>query len=294
MAVTQNTYTGDGTTVLFSFTFPYLETTDIKVSLNGTITTAYTLANATTIQFNTPPASGAVIRIYRDTNLDLLSAIFFPGSAIRANDLNNNFLQSNYSAQEVANRSLDPANANFTGDVNLSGFRVTNLGAGTSPTDAVNKGQLDASQTYNNAQLVSTVNTVQGYVASASNSAQLASSSVTQAQQAATNASTASTAAQASAASCSASASAALTSANTAASFVGKTIFMGFARNANGKLSLSWSTPSENITYSTSAYEYKNEAQWFIGSNDLLHTSGALIGQPKISFNSSGHLIISA
>jgi len=41
MAVTQNTYTGDGTTVLFSFTFPYLETTDIKVSLNGTVTQRY-------------------------------------------------------------------------------------------------------------------------------------------------------------------------------------------------------------------------------------------------------------
>jgi len=46
MAITQNTFTGNGSTVLYSFTFPYLEESDIKVSLNGTLTTAYTLANA--------------------------------------------------------------------------------------------------------------------------------------------------------------------------------------------------------------------------------------------------------
>lgn len=100
MAITQNTYTGDGATVLFSFTFPYIAESDIKISLDGTLTTAYTLANATTIQFNTAPANGVEIRIYRDTNVDNLSSTFFPGSAIKAEDLNNNFTQNNYSAQE--------------------------------------------------------------------------------------------------------------------------------------------------------------------------------------------------
>ena len=51
MAITENQYTGNGSTVLYSFTFPYLEVADIKVSLDGSLTTGYTLANATTIQF---------------------------------------------------------------------------------------------------------------------------------------------------------------------------------------------------------------------------------------------------
>lgn len=106
MAVTQNTYTGDGTTVLFSFTFPYLETTDIKVTLNGVITTAYTLANATTVQFNTAPANGAAIRIYRKTEDATLAATFYPGSAIRSQDLNENFTQNLYVTQEVNNYSV--------------------------------------------------------------------------------------------------------------------------------------------------------------------------------------------
>lgn len=103
MAVTENTYTGNGSTVLFSFTFPYLATTDIKVSVNGTLTTAYTLANATTVQFNSAPANGAAIRIYRSTSDATKKATFFPGSSIRATDLNDDFDQILYIAQETAN-----------------------------------------------------------------------------------------------------------------------------------------------------------------------------------------------
>jgi hypothetical protein len=107
MAITQNTYTGDGSTVLFSFTFPYIEESDIKITLDGTSTTAYTLANATTVQFNTAPANGVEIRIYRDTDIDTLSATFFPGSAIKAEDLNSNYTQNNYAVQEIKNNTWD-------------------------------------------------------------------------------------------------------------------------------------------------------------------------------------------
>lgn len=102
MAITQNTYTGNGSTTLYSFTFPYLSEDDIKVSLNNVLTTAYTLANATTIQFNTAPANGVAIKIYRKTYIDALEATFFPGSSIRAQDLNDNFTQTIYSVQENA------------------------------------------------------------------------------------------------------------------------------------------------------------------------------------------------
>ena len=113
MATTENFYTGDGSTVLFSFTFPYLQTTDIKVSLDGVDTTAYSLANATTVQFNTAPTSGTAIRIYRITDDTQLAAQFYPGSAIRSQDLNNNFTQTLYKAQETSNYSLQ-AQGDFT------------------------------------------------------------------------------------------------------------------------------------------------------------------------------------
>ena len=80
MAVTQNQYTGNGSTVLYSFTFPYLATTDVKVKINGVTqpTTAYSLANATTVQMNSAPANGATVLIFRDTSNDSKRATFYP------------------------------------------------------------------------------------------------------------------------------------------------------------------------------------------------------------------------
>jgi len=103
MATTQNTYTGNGSLTEYSFTFPYLEESDVRVSLDGVdqLTTAYSFANATTISFNTAPANGVAIRIYRQTAQDAPPATFFAGSAIRASDLNENFLQTLYVAQET-------------------------------------------------------------------------------------------------------------------------------------------------------------------------------------------------
>ena len=103
MATTQNTYTGNGSLTEYSFTFPYLEESDVRVSLDGVdqITTAYSFANATTISFNTAPANGVAIRIYRQTAQEAPPATFFAGSAIRASDLNDNFLQQLYVAQET-------------------------------------------------------------------------------------------------------------------------------------------------------------------------------------------------
>jgi hypothetical protein len=68
MATTSNTYTGNGSNKLFSITFPYLDTSDIDVYLNGTlqtIITQYTFANATTVEFVAAPANGAAILLDR-------------------------------------------------------------------------------------------------------------------------------------------------------------------------------------------------------------------------------------
>ena len=124
MAVTQNTYTGNGSTVLYSFSFPYIETTDIKVSLDGVVTTAYTLANATTVQFNTAPANDVAIRIYRDTDDENTKATFVPGAAIRAQDLNDNFDQILFVSQE-STRDSDAALASASSALTQAESAVT-------------------------------------------------------------------------------------------------------------------------------------------------------------------------
>ena len=107
MAVTENFFTGNGSTTSYVLTFEYIDEDDVKVSLDGSVTTAYSFANATTILFNTAPASGVAIRIYRDTDIDELKSTFFAGSSIRAQDLNQNFEQNNFAVQELKNYSWD-------------------------------------------------------------------------------------------------------------------------------------------------------------------------------------------
>ena len=86
-------------------------------------TTAFTLPSATTIQFNTAPANGAKIKIFRETSVDNLTATFYAGSAIKSEDLNDNFTQNLYKTQEVGARSLSTLGGTMTGDLNI-GFQA--------------------------------------------------------------------------------------------------------------------------------------------------------------------------
>ena len=130
MATVQNTFTGDGSTTNFSFTFEYFEEADVKVALDNVdqATTEYSFANATTISFNTAPANNVAIRIYRQTSVDEPKAQFFAGSAIRADDLNDNNTQVRYLAQETENAALSRfGKNNAAADINMGGNRITNL-----------------------------------------------------------------------------------------------------------------------------------------------------------------------
>jgi hypothetical protein len=145
MATTSNTYTGNGTNKLFSITFPYLDTSDIDVYLNGvlqTITTEYTFANATTVEFVTAPANGAVVLLDRSTDDSTLQATFFPGSSIKANDLNFNFDQVLYLAQETANSAANQSTAGLqtqiTAATNTANNAVTTANTANATANTAN------------------------------------------------------------------------------------------------------------------------------------------------------------
>jgi hypothetical protein len=111
------TYKGDGTTKLFTFPFTYIDQSDVHVALWDSTTKEYVdlpksqwfFVNATTIEFNTaPPAPTAPyqdvsnIKIYRRTDVQSMQATFYPGSAIRAEDLNDDFDQLRFAIAEEA------------------------------------------------------------------------------------------------------------------------------------------------------------------------------------------------
>jgi hypothetical protein len=144
MAVTSNTYTANGTNKLFSITFPYLDTSDIDVSVNGvlqTITTEYFFANATTVEFVTAPANGATVLLNRSTDDTALQATFFPGSSIKASDLNYNFDQVLYLSQETANSAANQSTAGLQAQItaanNTSNTALTTANAAEATANGI-------------------------------------------------------------------------------------------------------------------------------------------------------------
>mgnify|MGYP001179784386 CR=1 FL=1 len=107
-------YAGNGSQTQYTVLTPYIYKDDICVYLlvNGSWVkqvdgTDYNFVNSATIEFSVPPDSppaGVIYNLYidRKTDVDQPIATFNPGSAIRARDLNDNFDQLIFAAQESA------------------------------------------------------------------------------------------------------------------------------------------------------------------------------------------------
>ena len=220
MATTQNTYTGNGSTTNYSFTFEYLKQADVKVTLDTATTTAFTFANATTLSFTTAPANGVAIRIFRDTPSDTLSSTFFPGSAIKAEDLNENFTQNLYVTQE-SDAEAAAATTTANGAVTTANSAVTTAnGAVTTANSADTKADAavataNTSNT-NSTAAVATANTASSNATAAVNTANTASTNATAAVNTANTASTNATTAVNTANSAATDAATAITTANSA------------------------------------------------------------------------------
>lgn len=206
MAITQTTYTGNGSTTNYSFTFEYIDQTDVKASLDGTVTTAFTLVNATTVAFNTAPASGVNIIIFRNTANDSSVATFFAGSAIKAEDLNANFDQTLYVSQETDNNALNTLGGTMSGQLNMSNQKIVSLGTPTAATDSSTKGYVDGLITTHQAQVDAAAASQAAAAASETaaatsetNAATSATTSTTQATNSATSATASATSATAAA-----------------------------------------------------------------------------------------------
>ena len=297
MATTENKYTGDGSTTRYSIQFEYLNESDIKVSLQepgqaAQNTTAFTFANATTIQLNSPPTAGYEVRIFRETSNDTLISKFFAGSAIRAVDLNRNFEQTLFSVQEVLARFIDRTQAIFQNNVDLSGFKLVNLGDGTNAGDAVNKSQLDASQNYNDTQLAASVTESTNQATTATNKATEASNSADAASGSASAAAASAVSASGFATTAEQQAAAAATSATAAETFAVDPVFFGFKRavlNGRAILRCEFSAATDTTTlHDPNDFFYKNKVTSFMGSNGLINAQN----EPKFSYQSNGHVYI--
>ena len=140
---TTHTVTGhtSGNNVDINFTFDYLDEDDVKVFKTDTSGTALVLG--TNWQFQNKKrvrilngtanvgtiADNDVFIIQRRTNVDDAYINYAPGSAVRAEDLNNNQLQALYSAQEREERSVNSTGGTVTGNVNIEAASIIFEGA---------------------------------------------------------------------------------------------------------------------------------------------------------------------
>jgi hypothetical protein len=99
--ITRVSYTGNGTATDFTIPFQYIDRSHVYVSVNNTLTTAFTFFSSTTIRFNTAPVSGANIVIYRRTPIEAILADFTPASALREQDLELDLNQLLFIIQEL-------------------------------------------------------------------------------------------------------------------------------------------------------------------------------------------------
>ena len=137
---TEHSYTGNGSTTNYSVTFAYLKEADVKVTLDHVATTAYTFANATTIQFTTAPATGVKIRIFRDTDVDAARFVFASGSALKAGELNENLDQLLYADQERASTDNIADEAVTTAKLRDGAVTSAKLASNTVISTTINNG----------------------------------------------------------------------------------------------------------------------------------------------------------
>ena len=126
----ENRHNGGGTGP-FNFTFPSIQQSDIKVSVNNTdLSSGFTINNYNSVSggnvtFSSNTASGTNnVRIYRETEPETLAATFVSGSSIRAIDLNTCNKQSLFVADENTTKLNALALGNAGSAIVISGSNI--------------------------------------------------------------------------------------------------------------------------------------------------------------------------
>jgi len=133
----ESTYTAPAT---YTITFPSLSQSEVKVSINGVLQSSgftisgYATSGSGTVSFTSAPASGAHVRIFRDTTIlsnqaPAPKADFQSGATIQSADLNNNMDQVLYKLAEKVDSgdiSIDAVDTQAIRDLNVTTAKIAN------------------------------------------------------------------------------------------------------------------------------------------------------------------------
>lgn len=134
MALTYVAYTGTGSQTDFVFSFQYLDTTDVYVTVNGS-NVPFTFVTSSIVRTTTPPQSGSAIQIRRRTQQLTPAVNFTDGSVLLEADLDRLANYAFYVAQEQTDSTseavavLGASNlATLVSNVTTAAQSVTSLG----------------------------------------------------------------------------------------------------------------------------------------------------------------------
>ena len=181
-------YSGNGSTVNYTFSFPYISRDHIKVRLDGTPTTNFTFLNDNTVTLGVAPASGVVIEIRRETPKDTPIVDFTDGSVLLERDLDLLTLYNQYVAQETDDDLADSIRQDSLGVWQAQDKRIAGVAAPVNPKDAVNKQWAETAMPSQLAQATSQATAAGNSATNASNSATAAATSASQASTSASSA----------------------------------------------------------------------------------------------------------
>ena len=154
MANTYVDYTAVAAQTDYNFSFEYLRDEHVKVKVNGSEVTNFTIVTSPTptkIRFNAAPAAGAAIKIYRDSRGDFSPLVdFVDGSILTENELDEGYKHNLFLSQEASEGAGgEQLTKKGLEHYDAEGNKIINLFAPSDNTDAANKAYVD--QTIDNA-----------------------------------------------------------------------------------------------------------------------------------------------
>ena len=187
---TSVTYNGTGTQTRFDFPFDYLRKAFVHVSVDNTPlnTDQYTI-DGRTVVFNTAPASGSVIRIYRETITDRL-VVWADASVLKAADMTIQQVQQLHILEETNDWTKSSSIVLNDEGTAWQGrnYRLTNISDPVDEQDAVTKRYIDNEENSFMATMNALKNQTEQMANQASNNANNAKKSEANAKLSETNA----------------------------------------------------------------------------------------------------------
>ena len=139
-------YTADGNTSTFAITFSFIDSTHVKVFLDGVATTNFTVSGSNVVM-NSNPANSVVVMIKRETPTDARLVDFQDGSVLTESDLDKSADQNFFIAQEINDESQSAMKLATDDTFDALNKRIKNVADPVNNNDAVNKGFISTNLT---------------------------------------------------------------------------------------------------------------------------------------------------